>query len=122
MPARKKPDPFQNWRDEQLGRQPATTPTNEAEKQVEPDRIRLSPGREAIRDQAIDRMLDAKEAGDVEAFERTSRELVDLNRQLFLEEQAELGALPETVEGAVAAINVATRVIEALVANARNAA
>lgn len=114
----RKHDPFEQWRDEQLGRQDSP-----AEPLIDPpdpyaaDRIRLSVGREAIREQAIDRMFDAKDAGDTEAFERTSRELVELNRQLFLEQRAELGHIPESVEAAVAALNVAAGVLELLASN-----
>ena len=75
-------------------------------------RLELNPAREAIRSLAVEAMFDALESGDREAFERTSRELVALNRRLFDEEAAERGYMPQSIEGMIGVLRVAARIVE----------
>ena len=71
----------------------------------------LSPGREARRQLAIEATIDARDGGDPALYRQRLEELVDLNRRLDAEQQAELGYLPTTVEGCIAVLGVAERII-----------
>lgn len=107
-PKTRKPDPFEQWRDEQRAPlEPQNPPPAQG-------RIRLSPGREAIRDLAVDRMLDARDSGDQQAFDQVTVELVALNARLFAEQKAEQGHIPETVEGVIAVLNVAAEILQVI--------
>lgn len=74
----------------------------------------LSPGREARRRLAFDAAFDARDGDDPALYRQRLEELVDLNRRLVAEQQAELGYLPETVEGCIAVLGVAARIIEVI--------
>ena len=76
--------------------------------------LRLNAARDARRDLAIRAALDAYAAGDAAAFDARLYELVDLNDRLFAEELAELGYLPLTIDGCVAVLQAAARVVEFL--------
>ena len=70
----------------------------------------LSPGREARRRLAMDAVWDARD-GDPAVYLRRIEELIDLHYRLDAEQQAELGYLPETIEGCCAVLGVAARII-----------
>ena len=74
-------------------------------------RIVLSPGREARRGLAILAALDARDDGDPKLYRRRLEELVDLHFRLVAEQRAEEGYLPTTIEGCIAVLGVAARII-----------
>jgi hypothetical protein len=81
----------------------------------------LSPGREARRHLAIWAAIDAHESGDADLLRRRLEELVELNERLRLEQiaeceqlRAELGYMPETVEGCIAVLAVAAHIVEVI--------
>ena len=74
----------------------------------------LSPGREARRQLAIEATIDARDGHDPALYRQRIEELVDLNRRLDAEQRAELGYLPETIEGCIAVLGVAARIIEVI--------
>ena len=83
--------------------------------------VALSPGRAAERDLAIWRAIDAHESGDKQMLRRRLEELIELSERLRLEQiaeverlRAELGYLPETVEGCIAVLAVAARIVEVI--------
>jgi hypothetical protein len=76
-------------------------------------RVRLNPGREARRRLAMDAAWDARD-GDPALYLRRIEELVDLNERLFAEQFAELGYMPTTVEGCIAVLGVAARIIRVI--------
>ncbi len=76
----------------------------------------LSPGRTAFRDLAI---LDAVDAhwGQAphtadEGARQAVRALVDTDRRLRIEQAAERGRTPDTLEGCIAVLNVAAEIAE----------
>ena len=79
-------------------------------KHPRPRVVWLSPGREARRQLAFDAAFDAQD-GDPALYRQRLEELVDLNRRLDAEQQAELGYLPTTIEGCIAVLGVAERII-----------
>jgi hypothetical protein len=76
----------------------------------------LSPSREARRDLAIGDALDARD--DPQLLRRRCDELVDLNRRLYAEQRAELGAalgcVPDTIDGCIGVLAVAAWILEAI--------
>ena len=71
----------------------------------------LSAGREAIRDLAI---LDTINAPTGEERTVKARALVELDRRLKIEQAAEAGYMPSTVEGCIAVLHVAATIAETL--------
>jgi hypothetical protein len=72
--------------------------------------VRLSLGRQARRRLAIYAALDACD-GDPALYRQRLEELVDLHFRLVAEQQAERGYLPSTVEGCIAVLGVAERIL-----------
>jgi hypothetical protein len=75
--------------------------------------VRLSPGREARRRLAFEAAYEAR-GGGREPYRRRIEELVDLNARLHAEQLAELGYMPETIEGCIAVLSVAARIIDVI--------
>jgi hypothetical protein len=75
--------------------------------------VRLSPGRQARRRLAIEDAYDARD-GDPALYRRRLEELVDLHFRLVAEQRAELGYLPTTVEGCIAVLGVAERILRVI--------
>ena len=75
-----------------------------------PRAVWLSPGREARRRLAMDAAWDARD-GDPKLYRQRVEELIDLHHRLDAEQQAELGFMPSTVEGCIAVLGVAARII-----------
>jgi hypothetical protein len=73
----------------------------------------LSPGREGRRRLAIEHAFDARE-GDPVLYRRRLEELVDLHFRLVAEQRAESGYMPTTVEGCVAVLGVAERILRVI--------
>jgi hypothetical protein len=73
----------------------------------------LSPGREARRRLAMDAAWNARD-GDPALYLRRIEELVDLHRRLVVEQRAESGYMPETIEGCAAVLGVAARIIRVI--------
>lgn len=96
-----RPTPFDQWRDQQRATD-AFSP-----------QAALSPGREARRDLAIWAAVDAIQGEHPEARLRTE-ELVRLNTQLWAEQAAERGIIPETLDGCIGVLNAAARIMEAM--------
>jgi hypothetical protein len=78
--------------------------------QPHPRVVRLSPGREARRRLAMDAAWDARD-GDPALYRQRLEELVDLHFRLVAEQRAEEGYLPTTVEGCIAVLSVAERIL-----------
>ena len=76
-----------------------------------PVALRLSPGREARLQLAVDAAWEARD-GDPDEYRAAIERLLDLNERLFAEQLAELGCLPTTVEGCIAVLDVAARILE----------
>ena len=76
----------------------------------------LSPGREARRDLAILDCLDARDLGDPIAYRLALEHLLDVDRRLKLEQQADNhpDRIPQTVDGMIAVLNTAAEIAEAL--------
>ena len=76
----------------------------------------LSKGREARRDLAILDCLDARDTGDPISYRLALEHLLDLDRRLKLEQQADNhpDRAPQTVDGMIAVLNTAARIAEAL--------
>ena len=74
--------------------------------------LRLSPGRQARLDLAIREAIDARDVGDPAGYRGRLEQLADLNERVRSEQLAELGYLPATVEGCVAVLHVAARILE----------
>ena len=78
----------------------------------------LSPGRTALRDLAILDAIDAHWGQQPHSADEGARqavhELVNLNRRLHLEQAAERGRTPDTLEGCIAVLQVAAEIAEAL--------
>lgn len=78
----------------------------------------LSPGRTARRDLAILDAVDACWGQQPHSATReavgAARALVDLDRRLRLEQDAELGYLPQTLEGCVQVLQTAALIAETL--------
>jgi hypothetical protein len=72
---------------------------------------RLTAAREARRELAF---LDAWEArhGDPDVLRGKIEQLIAVNERVFAEQQAELGYLPESVEGCIGVLHVASRILE----------
>jgi hypothetical protein len=75
--------------------------------------LRLNAGREARRRLAMDAAWDAR-GGDPALYLQRIEELVELNERLFAEQAAELGYLPTTIEGCIAVLGVAARIIRVI--------
>lgn len=73
--------------------------------------LELNPGRKARLDLAIWDAIAARDGADAEVFLRSVEDLVELNHRLRTEQLAELGHLPWTVEGCIAVLHVATRIV-----------
>jgi hypothetical protein len=73
--------------------------------------VTLSPARDARRDLAIMDALDAHEAADDDLLRQRCEELVRLNERLYAEQKAERGYVPETIEGCIAVLAVAERLL-----------
>lgn len=73
----------------------------------------LAPGREARRRLAIEAAFDARD-GDPVLYRTRLEELVDLHYRLAAEQQAELGYLPSTIEGCIAVLGVAERILRVI--------
>lgn len=110
MAGRKAQDPFELWRNQQLP--PPEEPTVPAAAVDERPRLELSPHRYAQRALAIEAMFDALETGDPEAFEQASIHTVNLNRRLYLEQQAEQAVFPSSLDSAIAALNLAADLVQ----------
>jgi hypothetical protein len=76
----------------------------------------LSKGREARRDLAILDCLDARDAGDPIEYRLALEHLLDVDRRLKLEQQADNhpDQIPQTVDGMIAALTTAATIAEAL--------
>ena len=61
----------------------------------------------------MDAAWDARD-GDPKLYRQRVEELVDLHYRLAAEQRAELGYLPETVEGCIAVLGVAARIIRVI--------
>jgi hypothetical protein len=77
---------------------------------VSGDGIQLSPGREARRQLAVWAAFDTRD-GDPDAYSQRLAELMELDARLKAEQRAELGYLPDTVEGMTAVLHVAARIV-----------
>jgi hypothetical protein len=73
--------------------------------------VKLSPGREGLRELALWACWDVRR-GDVDTSVRLIAELYELSERLKAAQLAELGYLPETVEGMTAVLHVAARIID----------
>jgi hypothetical protein len=73
--------------------------------------LRLNVGREARRKLAFLDVWDARH-GDPDMYRRKLEQIVDLNERLFAEQAAELGYIPATLEGCIAVLHVACRILE----------
>ena len=58
----------------------------------------------------MDAAWDARD-GDPKLYRQRVEELIDLHHRLDAEQQAELGFMPSTVEGCIAVLGVAARII-----------
>ena len=78
----------------------------------------LSPGRTALRDLAILDAVDAHWGQTPHSADEGARQathaLVDLDRRLRIEQAAEHGTTPDTLEGCIAVLNVAAGIAETL--------
>jgi len=76
----------------------------------------LSKGREARRDLAILDCLDARDIGDPIEYRLALEHLLDVDRRLKLEQQADNhpDRIPQTVDGMIAVLNTAAEIAEAL--------
>jgi hypothetical protein len=75
--------------------------------------VRLSPGRQARRRLAIAAALDASD-GDPALYRRRLEDLVDLHFRLVAEQQAEAGHMPSSIEGCIAVLGVAERILRVI--------
>ena len=77
-------------------------------------RVWLSPGREARRGLAIEAAIEARDSGDPALYRLRLEELVDLHFRLVAEQRAEEGYVPTTVEGCIAVLGVAARILRVI--------
>ncbi len=73
---------------------------------------KLNVGRQARLDLALWAAIDARDGDDPDEYQRRLEDLVALNHRLRTEQLAELGYLPWTVDGCIAVLHVAARVID----------
>lgn len=73
----------------------------------------LSPGRQARLELAIWQAIDARDDGDPAAYRFALEHLAELHGRLRIEEAAEYGYLPRTLEGAIAVLDLATEIVRA---------
>jgi hypothetical protein len=76
--------------------------------------VELSPERAARRRLLVFDYVDAVRAGDEDEADRLGHRIIELNERLFAEQLAEAGYMPRTVEGCIAVLDVAARIIESL--------
>lgn len=74
----------------------------------------LSPARTALRDLAILDTLDAHDSGDQDAYRESIDQLLSLNKRLKLEQAAEGGYIPDTLEGSIQILQAAATIAERL--------
>jgi len=78
--------------------------------------LALSPGRTALRDLAILDTIDAHWGQTPHSADEGARQavhaLVNLDRRLRIEQAAENGRTPDTLEGCIAVLNVAADIAE----------
>lgn len=74
----------------------------------------LSPARTARRDLAILDTLDARDSGDQDAYRQAVDNLLALNKRLKLEQAAEGGYIPNTLEGSIQILQAAATIAERL--------
>ena len=78
----------------------------------------LSPGRTALRDLAILDAVDAHWGQTPHSADESARQavraLVSLDRRLRIEQAAERGRTPDTLEGCIAVLQVAAEIAETL--------
>jgi hypothetical protein len=75
--------------------------------------VRLSPDREARRKLAFLAAWDARD-GDSDLYRQRIEGLLRVNEQVHAEQLAEEGYLPQTVEGCIAVLGVAARILRVI--------
>jgi hypothetical protein len=98
------PGPYPNWAPTQRREQSKVASARVAERDAVP--VALNPGREARLRLAFYAAFDARD-GDPDEYRRLIAEVVTCHQQVTAEQLAELGYLPDTVEGMSAVLAVA---------------